>query len=116
MDDCIFCKIAKGEIPSTKLYEDENVIAFKDIEPIAPVHDLVIPKTHCNSLNEFDDKDMLYSIFNAVKEVAKIEGISEEGYRVINNVGENGGQAVKHIHFHVIGGRKLPTRFNECDK
>ena len=116
MSDCIFCKIANKEINSEYVYENDNVIAFKDIEPIAPVHDLVIPKIHCNSLNEFDDKDMLYSIFNAVKEVAKIEGISEEGYRVINNVGENGGQAVKHIHFHVIGGRKLPTRFNECDK
>ena len=113
MEDCIFCKIAKGEIPSTILYEDDNVIAFKDIEPVAPIHDLVIPKVHYSGLNEFDDKEMLYSIFEAVKKVAEIEGIKEEGYRVINNVGENGGQAVKHIHFHILGGRKLPTRFED---
>lgn len=110
-DNCVFCKIVKGEIPSTKIYEDEDVLAFEDIEPIAPVHVLVIPKKHLDSLLELEDKELESKLLSAVKKVAKIKGIDERGFRVITNIGEEGGQAVKHLHIHVIGGRKLPTRF-----
>lgn len=110
MDDCLFCKIVKGEIPSTKVYEDEKVVAFKDIEPIAPIHILVIPKEHIQSLIELKNDELLVHIFKVIKQVAKETGMSEKGYRVLTNIGEDGGQAVKHLHFHVMGGTKLPTR------
>ena len=109
-EDCIFCKIIKGEIPATKVYEDENVIAFKDIQPIAPIHDLVVPKTHVKDLMEVEDSSMLDNLLKGVKEVAKIEGLEEKGFRVITNIGEDAGQAVMHLHIHVVGGTKLPTR------
>ncbi len=110
MDDCVFCKIVKGEIPSEKVYEDSEILAFKDINPIAPVHILVIPKTHIKSLVEFNDDELLAKMFKVIKQIAKDQNIEESGYRVVTNIGENGGQAVKHLHFHVIGGRKLETR------
>ena len=110
MEDCLFCKISKGEIPSTKVYEDDEVLAFKDINPIAPVHILVIPKKHIKSLVELDDDVLLAHIFKVIKQVAKEQGVEESGYRVVTNIGENGGQAVKHLHFHILGGTKLPTR------
>ena len=109
-EDCVFCKIVDGKIPSTKVYEDEEVLAFKDINPIAPIHILIIPKKHIKSLTELDDNELLAHIFRVIKDVAKSQGIEEKGYRVITNIGEDGGQAVKHLHFHVIGGKKLPTR------
>lgn len=109
-EDCVFCKIVEGKIPSTKVYEDDEVLAFKDINPIAPIHILIIPKKHIKSLTELNDDKLLSHIFKVIKEVAKSQGVEEKGYRVITNVGEDGGQAVKHLHFHVIGGKKLPTR------
>lgn len=107
--DCLFCKIAAKEIPSTKVYEDEYVYAFNDINPVAPVHVIVIPKKHIGSANEINDANSLevQKVFEAIPKIAKMLKISEEGYRVITNIGENGGQTVKHLHFHIIGGKKL---------
>ena len=109
-ENCIFCKIVKGEIPSNKVYEDDEILAFKDINPIAKVHILVIPKKHFNSLVDFNDDILLAKMFKVIKKIAKEQGIEEGGYRVLTNIGENGGQAVKHLHFHILGGEKLPTR------
>lgn len=112
MEDCVFCKIIKGEIPSKKVYEDDKVLAFYDISPIAKVHVLVIPKIHIESLLELKEehKDLLFHIFDKINEVAKIVGVDKTGFRVVSNVGEDGGQAVKHLHFYILGGEKLPTR------
>lgn len=108
MDDCIFCKIIKGEIPSNKVYEDDEILAFKDINPMAPVHILVIPKKHIESTNEISQEDELLigKMFTVIKKLAK-ENNLDKGYRIVNNCGEEGGQAVKHLHFHLLGGRKL---------
>ena len=112
MEDCVFCKIIKGEIPSNKVYEDDEILAFYDINPIAKVHVLVIPKMHIKSLQELkeENKDLLFHLFEKINEVAKIVGVDKTGFRVISNVGEDAGQAVKHLHFHILGGEKLPTR------
>ena len=112
MEDCVFCKIIKGEIPSKKVYEDDEILAFYDINPIAKVHVLVIPKMHIKSLQELkeENKDLLFDLFEKINEVAKIVGVDKTGFRVISNVGEDAGQAVKHLHFHILGGEKLPTR------
>lgn len=112
MEDCLFCKIVKGEIPSTKVYEDEEILAFKDINPVTPVHILVIPKKHISSLNEIEPEDQMLigKIFTTIKKIAKEQGIAENGYRVIANCGEDGGQEVKHLHFHILGGKKLGTK------
>ncbi|MEG1415408.1 MAG: histidine triad nucleotide-binding protein [Clostridium sp.] len=109
MVDCLFCKIINGEIPSSKVYEDEWVYAFNDISPVAPVHVLIIPKTHIASANEINssNEEVLGKIFSAASNIAKNLGISENGYRVVNNCGEDGGQTVHHLHFHLIGGRNL---------
>lgn len=109
MEDCIFCKIIKGEIPSSKVYEDEDIIAFKDIQPEAPIHILLVPKKHIKSLNEIEEKDeqLISKIFYTIKNIAKEQGFAEEGYRVINNCGDNGGQTVPHLHFHILAGKKL---------
>lgn len=110
MEDCIFCKIIKGEIPSNKVYEDDEILAFKDINPMAPVHILVIPKKHIESADEISEEDELLigKIFTVIKRLAK-ENNLDNGYRIVNNCGEDGGQAVKHLHFHLLGGRKLKT-------
>lgn len=107
--DCLFCRIAAGEIPSTKVYEDDMVYAFRDIEPQAPVHVLIIPKQHIASANEINDENcaMVGHIFKVAAEIAKNEGIAEDGYRIVTNIGENGGQTVKHLHYHMLGGRYL---------
>ncbi len=109
MDECLFCRIIKGEIPCTKVYEDEMVFSFKDIDPKAPVHVLVLPKKHISSLNEVtkDDSEIIAHIFMVIEKLAKELGISESGYRVVSNCGEDGGQSVSHIHFHLLGGRSL---------
>lgn len=109
MDDCIFCKIAKGDIPSDIVYEDEKVIAFNDLEPQAPTHILVIPKKHIESLNTIKEEDVeiISYIFDIIPKLAGNLGIKESGYRVVNNCGSDGGQTVGHIHFHVLGGRSL---------
>ena len=108
MEDCIFCKIIKGEIPSNKVYEDDEILAFKDINPMAPVHILVIPKKHIESANEITEEDekVIGKIFTVIKKLAKDNNL-DHGYRIVNNCGEDGGQAVKHLHFHLLGGRKL---------
>lgn len=107
--DCLFCKIIAGEIPSSKVSEDEYVYAFNDINPMAPVHVLVVPKKHMANADEIDTANSQYvaKIFEAVPKIAKQCGL-ENGYRVITNCGEDGCQSVMHLHFHILGGKKLP--------
>ncbi|MDU4737373.1 histidine triad nucleotide-binding protein [Clostridium sp.] len=107
--DCIFCKIAEGEIPSKKLYEDEKVIAFHDISPEAPIHFLVIPKKHIKSVNEVNEENanIISHIFLVINKLVKELNIAEIGYRIVNNCGKDGGQTVDHMHFHVLGQREL---------
>ncbi len=107
--DCIFCKIAQGELPSTKVYEDEELLAFKDINPVAPVHILVIPKKHIVSLAtiEAQDADMLGRMMLTIRDIATEQGLDENGYRVLSNHGPDSGQIVDHLHYHILGGRKL---------
>lgn len=109
--DCLFCKIIEGDIPSTKVYEDEYVFAFRDINPQAPVHILVVPKEHICCAKAVDSGNSQYvaKCFEAIAKIAEAEGL-DDGYRVINNCGENGGQTVMHLHFHIIGGMKLSEK------
>lgn len=109
--DCLFCKIIAGEIPSAKVFENEWVYAFRDIAPQAPVHVLVIPKTHIASADgvNAENSAVVARIFEAIPAIAKAEGLVN-GYRVITNCGEDGCQSVKHLHFHVLGGKKLPEQ------
>jgi histidine triad (HIT) family protein len=109
MSDCVFCKIVEGEIPSQKVYEDEEVLAFHDIQPAAPIHILVIPKKHIASLNEVgkDDQALLGKIHTVIQTIAKEQGFSDNGFRVIINCGKDGGQEVAHLHFHVLAGKQL---------
>lgn len=111
MNDCLFCKIIAGEIPSTKVYEDEHVYAFRDINPQAPVHVLIVPKEHvcCADAITADNSALVAHVFEAIPKIAKAEGLTG-GYRVINNCGEDGGQTVMHLHFHLIGGEKLSEK------
>ena len=107
--DCLFCKIAAGEIPSTKVYEDEKVLAFRDIAPMAPTHILVIPKTHIASVAEVtaENAAVVAHIFTVIPQIAQAEGLTG-GYRVISNCGPDAGQSVHHLHFHILGGKQLP--------
>ncbi len=107
--DCLFCKIIAGEIPSAKVYENDKVYDFRDISPEAPVHVLIVPKEHISCANELtpENASIVSDIFLAAKEIAAAEGIAEGGYRIVNNCGEDGGQTVKHLHFHMLGGRSL---------
>ena len=109
--DCLFCKIAAGEIPSTKVYEDDKLLAFKDINPQAPVHILIIPKEHFDSIDALDEKSapIVGDIMLVAKKIAAEQGL-KDGYRIITNIGENGGQTVKHLHFHILGGVKLSEK------
>ena len=106
MDDCLFCKIIAGEIPSDKVYEDETVYAFRDIAPQAPVHILLIPKQHIRSAKEIDASNsaVVAHIFEVAAKLAAQEGL-DEGFRIVNNCGDSAGQTVKHLHFHLMGGR-----------
>ena len=108
-ENCLFCKIIKGQIPSTKVYEDDKILAFKDINPVAPVHVLVIPKIHVANTNEINSKNSEYisHIYEKMGDIAKEVGVYESGYRIICNCGEDSGQEVKHLHFHLIGGKSL---------
>ena len=108
MDGCIFCKIAAGEIPSTKVYEDELVLAFRDIAPQAPTHILVIPKTHIPSVAAItgENSALVAHIFEVIARVAEAEGLAN-GYRVVSNCGPDAGQTVHHLHFPILGGREL---------
>ena len=103
--DCVFCKIVDGDIPSDTIYEDDQIIAFKDLDPQAPIHFLVIPKKHITSLATLDesDSDLVAKIMLVIQKLAKENNL--EGYRVVTNIGEDGGQSVPHLHFHVLGGR-----------
>ena len=107
--DCLFCKIISGDIPSAKVYEDENVYAFRDIAPQAPVHILIVPKTHicCADAINAENSACVAKIFEVIPKIAAAEGLTN-GYRIINNCGEDGCQTVKHLHFHLLGGKKLP--------
>ena len=111
MSDCIFCKIIAGDIPSSKVYEDEMIYAFRDIAPMAPVHVLVVPKEHIPSADSVNSENSAYvaRIFEAIPKIAASEGLTN-GYRVITNCGEDGCQSVKHLHFHILGGKKLPDQ------
>ena len=112
MQECIFCKIVKGEIPSTKVYEDEMTLAFNDISPKAPVHVIVIPKKHvANIVEASKDKDLLAAVANAVGEVARILDIDKKGFRTVANTGRDGGQSVDHFHFHVLAGKAFGESF-----
>ena len=106
--DCLFCAIVKGDIPSTKVYEDDKILAFRDINPQAPTHVLVIPKSHIPSVDGItaDNADVVAHIFKTIPEIAKGEGL-EQGYRVVSNCGDHACQSVKHLHFHILGGRQL---------
>ncbi len=106
--DCLFCKIAAGEIPSTKVYEDDVIFAFRDIAPQAPTHILVIPKEHIQSVNEITEANsaIVSHIFEIIPKIAKEEGL-DQGYRVVSNIGEQGQQSVPHLHFHILGGRDM---------
>ena len=108
MEHCLFCKIINGVIPSSKVYEDETVLAFRDIAPQAPTHILVIPKAHISSMSEVnaDNAAIVAHCLEVVAQVAKAEGL-ENGYRVVSNCGDDAGQTVHHLHFHILGGRKL---------
>lgn len=110
MTDCIFCKIVNGEIPAKKIYEDDNIIAFHDISPKANIHALVIPKKHIPTFMDVKDEDLylIGQIHNVIKKVAKTLKIEEKGFRVINNCKDDGGQEVYHLHYHILGGEKLP--------
>lgn len=109
MEDCIFCKIIKGEIPSEKVYEDEEVLAFKDIQPAAPIHVLIIPKKHITNLMEVsnEDSELMGRIVEAIQKIAKQLGIEEKGFRIISNCGPDSGQEVMHLHFHLLAGRTM---------
>ena len=108
-EECLFCKMVKGEIPCTKVYESEKVLAFEDINPCSKVHTLVIPKEHYDSLSDDVPKDILGELLHVASEVAKIKGNDSSGYRVSINTGSDGGQSVGHLHLHINGGEKLYT-------
>lgn len=108
MANCLFCRIIAGEIPCNKVYEDETILAFRDIAPQAPTHILVIPKAHidsCNGITE-ENSGVVAHIFEVIPRIAKAEGL-DNGYRVVSNCGEDAGQTVPHLHFHILGGKKL---------
>lgn len=109
MEDCIFCKIIRKEIPADIVYEDDEILSFKDINPAAPIHILVIPKKHIKSLAQLQEQDeaLIGKIYTVINKVAQEQGVKEKGYRVIVNCGEDGGQEVGHLHFHLLAGKKL---------
>ena len=112
MEDCIFCKIIKKEIPSQIVYEDDEIMAFKDINPVTPIHILVIPKKHIESVSEITEKEeaLIGKIFTAINKISKSENFKENGFRVITNCGKDAGQEVKHLHFHILAGKKMGTK------
>lgn len=107
MDDCLFCKIVAGDIPADIVYQDDTVVAFRDINPQAPTHILIIPREHISTINEIEAEQEATAgrLFTAAREIAAQEGLSDKGYRVVMNCGEGAGQSVFHIHLHLLGGR-----------
>lgn len=113
MENCLFCKIIGGEIPSNKVYEDEFVFAFRDIAPQAPVHVLIVPKVHMpNVLELYKHEGLAQHVAEAIEKIAKSEGVAESGFRVITNCGKDGAQSVAHLHFHLLGGTQLSEKMN----
>lgn len=112
MEDCIFCKIIKGEIPSKKVYEDEDILAFFDINPATPIHILVIPKKHIATLTDLKPEDgiIIAKIYEVINKIAKDMKFEKDGFRIITNCGRDAGQEVMHLHFHILAGRKLGTK------
>lgn len=110
MTDCLFCKIINKKAPASIIYEDNNIIVIKDIEPKAPLHLLIIPKKHIPSINhlEPEDKTLVGELFLTAKKIAKDQGVAETGYRLIFDTGKDAGQTINHLHLHLLGGRKLP--------
>lgn len=113
MEDCLFCKIVKGEIPCNKVYEDDDVLAFYDIKPVAKIHILVIPKKHIASIAhmEKEDEALIGKIYSVINKIAEEQGFKENGFKVIVNCGEDGGQEVMHLHFHILAGENLKRKF-----
>ncbi len=109
--DCLFCKIIAGEIPGDKVYEDDKVFAFRDINPQAPVHVLLVPKKHMKNVLECD-ADTAAALVHAIGEVARIEGVEGDGFRVVSNCGRNGCQSVEHLHVHLLGGAQLSEKMS----
>ena len=109
MSDCLFCKMASGEIKPDVVYEDEKILAFRDISPKAPVHILVIPKVHVATLNDLEDSELAGLLLQTVAKIAAQEGIAESGYRTIINCNSDGGQEVYHLHLHLLGGKKITS-------
>lgn len=109
MTDCLFCKIAAGDIPADIVYESDTALAFRDINPQAPTHVLIIPRTHVSTINDIDEQHeaLVGNLFRAAKEIAASEGLSDDGYRVVMNCNQAAGQTVFHIHLHLLGGRNL---------
>ena len=107
MADCLFCKMVAGDIKPDKVFEDENVLAFRDISPQAPVHILIVPKQHIATLNELDDDLLAGRLLLTAVKLAKLEGLAEDGYRTVFNCNRHGGQAVYHLHLHLLGGRQM---------
>ncbi|MEA4852836.1 MAG: histidine triad nucleotide-binding protein [Christensenella sp.] len=107
MEDCLFCRIIAGEIPSEKVYEDDLVYAFHDIDPQAPEHVLIIPKKHIKSMMQIENDDFIYleAMVKAAQKIAREKGIDKDGFRAVFNTGDNGGQTVHHLHMHLLGGR-----------
>lgn len=114
MSDCIFCKLAQGEIPATFIYEDEAVVAFHDLHPQAPVHVLIVPKTHVPDIDSLASHEageaILGQVLRAIPEVAERVGVRQSGYRLINNCGRDAGQTIDHVHFHLLGGKTLGAK------
>lgn len=107
MENCLFCKMAIGQIKPDVVYEDENLLAFRDIHPQAPVHILIIPKVHVPTLNDLDDAVLAGQLLQAAANIAKQEGLAENGYRTVINCNKHGGQEVQHLHLHILGGRQM---------
>lgn len=107
MSNCLFCKMAKGEIKPDVVYQDDSVLAFRDINPQAPVHLLIIPKKHVATLNDLDDSDLAGKLLKTAVILAKEEGLADDGYRTVFNCNKNGGQEVFHLHMHLLGGRQM---------
>jgi len=115
MSDCLFCKIAQHEIEATVVYEDDVVIAFEDVNPQLPIHTLIIPKEHFAHIGDDVPEETLGRLFATVGKVAELKGVSDRGYRVVVNTGEDGRQSVHHLHIHVLGGAQLPVRMGPAD-
>ena len=109
MEDCLFCKIIRGEVPSKKVYEDDEIYAFEDINPAAPIHILFVPKKHIESIAKIEKEDeaLIGKIYTVINKIAEEKGVKDKGYRVVTNCGKDAGQTVKHLHFHLLAGTNM---------